>query len=130
MLAQPHSHVNAETKKLLTGITMVKEAWEALDRRFGSRKLAIITTQARLLHLNTGRGAPLEQLENLLLGVRAARTSFRAVQAEQTLFHDESLIGQLLDKIPSTYQDLWCRHSTSSQYLVDTREDGDKFAKW
>jgi hypothetical protein len=130
LLAQLRPRLPAEAQQLIRGITIVEEAWNRLGERYGNRTLAIITAKNQLINLKTGGGQPHEQLEALLQGVRQALTALRAVQADETLFADFSLISLLLRKVSRNHQERWHLFSTSQDFLEDDGSEGVKFCSW
>ena len=123
-------HLKEESRAYITGVTVPAEAWELLNKKYGDRTLAMLTTRHRLVSLKLPRGAPHDQLEALVQGVRHAKTCLRAVQAEDTLFSDLTIIGTLLMKLPQMHQQRWYYYRSALPPSSSPVEDGKLFEQW
>ena len=90
--------------KLVEGSTEVGEARKELERRYGSKDLAVVTTKQKLLSLQL-RLARYEKVEGLGQAVRTARTTLWAHNAEDQLFGDYSIKRLLVTKLHAAVQD-------------------------
>ena len=100
-----------EGKELLVGVESLTEAWERLARRFGDRKIGILTVQKRLntLVLN---GEDYDKIEKLAREVDRAQNLLRSLGAPNQLTQDFEMVGRLVAKLPRPYQTEWDRHVT------------------
>ena len=100
-----------------------------LERRYGSKDLAVVTTKQKLLSLQL-RGAGYEKVQALVQAVRTARTTLRAHGAEDQLFGDYSTIGLLVAKLPAAVQDRWDFHAAALQTEDTPQGRGEAFCRW
>ena len=123
-------HLAAEAARYVLGVTNPTKAWALLDKRYGDRRLAILTTRYRLINLEVPRGFGYEKVEALVQGLRHARTCLEAVGAEDELFSDLAMVGILLSKLPSMVQEQWYRYRVTFPSTNSAREDGKYFEQW
>ena len=123
-------HLAAEAARYVLGVTDPTKAWALLDKRYGDRRLAILTTRHRLINLEVPRGPGYEKVEALVQGLRHARTCLEAVGAEDELFSDLAMVGILLNKLPPMVQEQWYRYRVTFPSTNSTREDGKYFEQW
>ena len=50
--------------------------------------------------------------------------------AEAELFNDVSVVAQLVSKLSGVHQDRWHQDKTSTEFMNDQRETGEKFLRW
>ena len=126
-------HLAQEAARYVLGVTDPAEAWELLDKRYGDRRFAIMTTRHRLINLQLPAGPAHAQVEELVQGLRHALTCLRSVEAEDELFSDLAMVGILLDKLPATIQEKWYSYRVnlpSTTQTTSMREEGKYFQQW
>ena len=69
-------------------------------------------------------------METLLQGVNEARATLKAVGVEEELFNDVSVVVQLVSKLSAAHQDRWHQDKTSTEFMNDQRETGEKYLRW
>ena len=116
-------------RRLLEGHTKMSEAWKVLDRRYGSRDVAVASARAKLLGLRT-KGPLYEQVEQLWQAVLTAQTSLQAVEAGDLLFCEFGVVGTLVDKLPQSCQERWDLTSGNLMDKSTPQERGEKFLRW
>jgi hypothetical protein len=122
LLAQLRDSLNCEqAKSLIVGKTVVDEAWNVLDRRYGDRELAVINTKYQLLHLDTTKGQPHEQVEALQQGVAKSISLLRSVKAEAEFLDNLALIAHLVAKLPQSWQERWHLDRTDPRFNKTNR---------
>ena len=108
LLAQLRDSLNCEqAKSLIVGKTVVAEAWNVLDRRYGDRELAVINAKYQLLHLDTTQGQPHEQVEALQLGVAKSLSLLPSLKEEAEFLDALALIAHLVAKLTQSWQERW-----------------------
>ena len=123
-------HLAAEAARYVLGVTDPTEAWQLLDKRYGDRRLAILTTRHRLINLQLPAGPAHTKVEELVQGLRHALTCLRAVDAEDELFSDLAMIGILLDKLPRMVQEKWYSYRVDLPATTSMKEEGKYFQRW
>ena len=129
MMAQLRARISGEPLKLIEGHTEVAGAWKELERRYGSKDLAVVTSRQKLLNL-TLKGPSYEQVETLLQAVRTARTTLKSHKAEKLLFGDDATVGLLVSKLPAAAQDRWDFHTASLAPEDTPQGRGEQFCSW
>ena len=129
MMAQLRARLSGEPLKLVEGHTEVAGAWKELERRYGSKDLAVVTSRQKLLNL-TLKGPSYEQVETLLQAVRTARTTLKSHKAEKLLFGDYATVGLLVAKLPAAAQDRWDFHTASLAPEDTPQGRGEQFCSW
>ena len=119
-----------DAAKYILGVTEPAAAWALLDRRYGDRSLAIMTTRHRLINLKLAKGPAHDQVESLVIGLRHARWCLSAVDAEGELFIDLSMVGILLSKLPHGVQQRWYVHRARLPPTTSATEEGQFFQQW
>ena len=131
LLAQLRDYLSCvQARGLITDKTDVKETWEALDRRYGDRELAVINAKYQLLHLDTTKGQPYKQVEALQQGVTKSLSILRSVDAESEFLNDLALIAQLVAKFPQSWQERWHLDRTGPSFKQNKLPLGQKFVSW
>ena len=69
-------------------------------------------------------------METVLQALRTARTSLRAVEAEDQLFADVTSVGLLVDKLPISSQDRWDHHIRTLGEDCSPQKRGEIFDAW
>ena len=129
LMAQLRTHLSRDPLRLVEGHTEVAGAWKELERRYGSKDLAVVTSRQKLISLQL-RGAGYEQVEALLQAVRTARTTLRSNGVESLLFGDYATVGLLVAKLPVSAQERWDFH-TATLAAEDTPQGrGEEFCRW
>ena len=123
-------HLADEAARYVLGVTDPTEAWALLDRRYGDRRLAIMTARHRLVNLQLPAGPAHVQVEDLVQGLRHALTCMRAVDAEEELFSDLAMVGILLAKLPPEVQARWYSYRVGFPASTSASEDGRYLQKW
>ena len=116
--------------RYIVGITDPAKAWAALDKRYGDRRLIIMTTRNRLVHLKLPKGPPHDQVEALVQGLAQARTALEAVGAADHLFSDLGMVGTLLGKLPAPVQAKWYDRRVDFPADASAAEEGQMFEQW
>ena len=101
-------------KTIVAGRVEVDVVWEVLDRRYRNTNLAIINTKAKLAQLDTGKREDFDKVEKVRQGVTEARSTLRALGAEEEILNDLALVSSLITKLPRSNQDYWHRYSTGT----------------
>ena len=124
-MAQLRGCLVRESLKLVEGSTEVGEAGKELERRYGSKDLAVVTTKRKLLSLQL-RLTTYKQVEGLVQTVRTSRTTLWAHNTEDQLFGDYSIIGLLVAKLLAAVQDRW-NFQVATWWTKDPKEKGGAF---
>ena len=107
----------------------IRAAFQRLEREYGDRELNILTVQKRLDAFQPKAKERYAKIEELSHEVEWAANLLRGMGAEGELERERGLIGRLVNKLPSSYQDLWDIFITSPD-LVRDRSDWQLFQKW
>ena len=91
--------------------------------------MAVLSARERLMKVRPS-GAALDQVETVLQALWTARTSLRAVRAEDQLFADVSSGGHLMDKLPTSSQERWDHHIRVFSEDCSPRRRGDILDAW
>ena len=129
LLSKLREGIPKEGKELLVGVEKMSVAWERLEKRYGDRKIAILTIQSRLVKVNL-TGEKHERVEKLCGEVDRAVNLLRPLGALDALTRDFEMVGRLVDKLPEALQAEWDRHATSTEFSDDTSTDWEKFVEW
>ena len=89
-------HITPKATRYLRGITVPYTAWAQLDRRYGDRRLAIMTTRHQLVSLKLAKGPVFDQVEALAQELLHTKTCLEVVKAEHVLFTDGAMVGTLV----------------------------------
>ena len=105
LISKLKTAVLAEVRELLVGVDTISGAWSSLQKRYGDRKVAILTIQARLTKL-TLFGEDHEKIEQLSREVSQAVNLLRHpdIHALDSLTRDFDMVGRLVAKLPRVYQ--------------------------
>ena len=122
-------HLAVEAAKYVRGIREPVKAWAQLDKRYGDRRLAIMTARHHLSSAKLPKGPAHDQVEALVQELRLAKDCLEAVQAEDELFTDTAMIGTLLGKLPQTVRTKWYGHRVTLP-AASALEDGRIFEQW
>ena len=128
LLSKLRESIPKEGKELLVGVDKMSVAWERLQKRYGDRKIAILTIQSRLVKVNL-TGEKHERVEKLCGEVDRAVNLLRPLGALDALTRDFEMVGHLVDNLPEALQAEWDRHATSTEFSADTSTDWEKFAE-
>ena len=63
-------------------------------------------------------------METLLQGVNKARAVVKAVESEEELINDVSVVAQLVAKLLGSHQDRWHQDKTSAYFMNEKRKTG------
>ena len=74
-------HLTLEAAPYLQGITVSDSARAQIDKMFGHRRLAIMTTIHQLVRLNLVKGMVFDQVEALAQELRHTKTCLEAVKS-------------------------------------------------
>ena len=131
LLSKLKTAVPAEGRELLVGVETMQAAWASLQKRYGDRKVAILTIQARLSRL-TLSGEDYEKIEQLSREVSRAVNLLchPDIHALDSLTHDFEMVGRPVSKLPRSYQTDWDRHASEPDVEEDNRTDWEKFVEW
>ena len=129
LLSKLRESVPRDGKEMLVGVEAMRVAWERLEKRYGNRKIAILTIQSRLVKVAL-TGEDHERVEKLSVEVDRAVNLLRPLGALDALTRDFEMVGKLVDKLPKPLQAEWDRHATSSEFDADARTDWEKFVGW
>ena len=122
-------HLAPEAARYVRGVREPEVAWAKLDKRYGDRRLAIMTARHQLAIVKLPKGPAFDQVEALVQELCQAKQRLAAVEAEDELFADAAMLGNLLGKLPPAVQTMWYNHrvTLSSASAV---EDGRIFEQW
>ena len=99
LLSKLRESVPREGKELLVGVESAEIAWQRLEKRYGDRKIVILTIQSRLGRV-TLTGEDHERVEKLSGKVDRAVNLLRPLGAIDSLTRDFEMVGHLVDKLP------------------------------
>ena len=94
----------------------MEHIWLVLVRRYGDTNLAIITTRAKLVNLETRRG---KDFKKLWQGVVGARATLHALGAKCMLLNDITWVSALIAKDLKNSQNHWHYLCTSATFKTD-----------
>ena len=129
LLSKLRESVPKDGKDLLVGVQDMNIAWDRLEKRYGNRKIAILTIQSRLAKVFL-TGEDHERVEKLSGEVDRAVNLLRPLGALDSLTRDFELVGRLIDKLPKSMQSEWDKYATAHEFVQDTRTDWEKFVEW
>ena len=129
-MAQLRENLQEEAASYILGVTEPADAWAILEKKYGDRTLAILTTRHRLVTLQLPTGPAHDQVEALVQGLRHAKYCLKAVGAEYTLFGDITMVSTLLSKLPSRVQERWYHHRAALPPTTEPAEEGVLFEQW
>ena len=109
-ITQLKSQLPTDGKIILRGVENRHKAWEVLDQFFGDRNAVMAAILSRLQSVELSDASSYDMLENLAQAVQQATTLLRHVGAEAILESDLTLIGRLINKLPSDYVNWWNDH--------------------
>ena len=118
-LHQLKAQITQEGRNMLRGVVDKDEAWRILDQHYGDQNAAVTSIISRLRLLKPPGPAAYDKLEAVAQAVQQAVTSLNHVMGNDSILsQDFSLIGSLVDKLPSSYMDMWDNHVAAAGSLV------------
>ena len=127
-MAKLREHLDTqEARAMVAGKTDPKEAWAALNSRYGDKELALVNVMHKLGYLDTSKEKGYGKVEVLLQGVNEARATLKAVGAEEEIFNDASLVAQLMAELPESGQERWHLDRTSLEAVASKETPGARF---
>ena len=122
LLSKLRESIPREGKELLVGVDQMTVAWDCLEKRYGDRKITILTIQSRLVKVFL-TGEKHEKVEKLCGEVDRTFNLLRPLGALDALTRDFEMVGRLVDKLPEALQAEWDRHATAPEFSADLRSD-------
>ena len=102
-LSKLRNSVPTEGKELLVGVESLEVAWAKLTKRYGDKKIGILTVQRRLNSLVL-TGEDFDRIEKLAREVDRAQNLLRSLGAPNQLTQDFEMVGRLVAKLPMAQQ--------------------------
>ena len=104
-----------EAKLWIKGESEPTEAWERLDKLYGDKELAVLSTMYSLESFELPQGSAHEVIQALALELRISMTWLEAVGDGSKLYANYLTIGRLVSKLDQATQVRWFKHRASEK---------------
>ena len=91
----------------IAGLTSPSEAWDRLDKVYGNKEVAILSTIRKLRGFKSSKQSDCDQIIELVRAVQRCQTVLEALDAMHKFHGDRETTALIIDCLPTSAQDRW-----------------------